>query len=151
MASERTTQYNDKAISNQRTTIPVIEEKIRIDREVVDTGTVYVRKEVGEKQVNIETTLAQDDIHIERTIIDKPIESAPPAVRYEGDTMIVSVVQEELVIQKRLILVEEIRITKNKVLNERTHPVNIRKEEVFIDTAKTDATNRRRENDVERE
>jgi uncharacterized protein (TIGR02271 family) len=127
------------------TTIPVVEEKIRIDKEVVETGAVYVRKEVQEKQVNIEATLVQDDIHVERVPINQPVQNVPAAVRYEGDTMIVSVVQEELVIQKRLILVEEIRITKQKIENEKTHPVNIRKERVFIDSARPDGQRSREE------
>jgi uncharacterized protein (TIGR02271 family) len=139
---------NGMAIQSDTTTIPIIEEKIRIDKEIVETGSVYVRKEVQEKQVNIEATLVQDNIHVERVPINQPVQNVPPAVRYEGDTMIVSVLQEELVIQKRLILVEEIRITKQKVENEKTHPVNIRKEEIFINSTRPDGEGSRERSDL---
>ena len=38
----------------------------------------------------------------------------PVAVRYEGDTMIVPILEEVLVVQKRLVLKEEIRITRRR-------------------------------------
>src|SRR5687768_9429276 len=94
------------------TTIPVVEEQIVIDKKTIETGSVFVRKEVQEREVTIDTTLVHDNVSVERVPVNQQIDTIPPAVRYEGDTMIVSVVQEELVIQKRLILVEEIRITK---------------------------------------
>lgn len=124
----------DQEIRNTNTiTIPVVEENVRVDKQIIETGTSYtVSKHVEEKQVQIDTELISDEIHVKHIPVNKPVSAAPPGVRYEGDTMIVSVVQEELVLQKRLVLVEEIHITKRKNTKHVQEPVTLRKENVSV-------------------
>jgi uncharacterized protein (TIGR02271 family) len=114
-------------------TIPVVEENLRIDKQVIDTGSVNLAKEVEEKNVVVEGMVTHDHITIERVKVNKPVQTAPPPVRYEGDRMIVSVVKEEIVVEKRLVLVEELHITKEKVKDKTEQPVTLRKEKVFIE------------------
>lgn len=112
--------------------IPVIQEFVHVEKQTVDTGRVVAAKTVKEEVADISVTLMRDDVSIERIPIGEYIESEAPASRYEGDTLIIPVVKEELVIQKRLVLVEEIRITKHVVTTEFTEQVPLRKEEVEI-------------------
>lgn len=115
-----------------QTTVPVIEERLNVGAEVVETGSVRLKKEIDEREVIVDASLAHDHITIERVKINKPVSTTPPAVRYEGDTMIVSVVKEELVVQKQLVLVEELHITKDSVQEHSETPVKLKKEKITI-------------------
>lgn len=89
-------------------------------------------KTVKEEIADVSLPLMRDDVSIERIPIGKYIESEAPESRYEGDTLIIPVVREEVVIQKRLVLVEEVRIRKRIVETEFTEQVSLRREEVDV-------------------
>jgi hypothetical protein len=57
--------------------------------------------------------LFREGYSIERVQIDR-IVAEPPVQRQEGDTLILPVVEEVLVVEKRLMLREEIRITRRR-------------------------------------
>ncbi len=115
------------------TVIPVIEEQLQVGKKVVETGSVRVRKIVHEEEVKVETPVVVEKLDIERIPINQYVESAPPAVRYEGDVMIVPILEEVVVVEKRLRLVEELRITKRQEHTQVSQPVILRKEEVIVD------------------
>lgn len=111
--------------------IPVIEEQLRIDKKVVQTGTVSISKEIREEDVEIETPVIRELVDIEHVPINQYIEK-PPEIRHEGDTMVIPVLREEVVVTKRWLLVEEIRVTKSKAQAPDSQVVKVRKEEVIF-------------------
>ncbi len=117
----------------ESTVIPVIEEQLQVGKKVVETGSVRVSKTVHEEEVNVETPVVVEKLDIERIPINQYVESAPPAVRYEGDVMIVPILEEVVVVQKRLRLVEELRITKRQEHTQVSQPVVLRREEVNVE------------------
>ena len=64
-----------------------------------------------------EATLRRDNVSVERVPVNRAVDAAPEA-RWEGDTLIVPVVEEEIVVSRRLVLREEIRIMRRQ--DERT-------------------------------
>jgi stress response protein YsnF len=60
------------------------------------------------------------------------IETMPAATRYEGDIMIIPILKEVAVIEKRIMLVEEIHISKLQSEKTETQEVTVRKEEVHV-------------------
>jgi uncharacterized protein (TIGR02271 family) len=58
---------------------------------------------------------------------------APVAARQEGDTLIIPVYEEILVVEKRLVLKEEIRITKRHIDATEQARVLLREEHVDIE------------------
>lgn len=61
----------------------------------------------------LETELLKDKgVHVEHKPINKYVDSNLAPVRYEGDTMIVSVLKEVVVVEKKTLLVEELHIKK---------------------------------------
>ena len=56
----------------------------------------------------------------------------PAASRYEGDVMIIPVLKEVAVIEKRIMLVEEIHVSKKQTEKTETREVTLRKEEIKI-------------------
>ncbi len=134
MSSDAKQPINDsfEKSTTELKVMPVIQEFVHVGKQVVETGRVSATKSVKEEVADISVTLNRDDIRIERIPIGEYIESDAPESRYEGDTLIIPVVKEELVIQKRLVLIEEIRITKNLATTEFSEQVTLRKEEVEI-------------------
>lgn len=118
-------------------TIPVIEENIHIGKKVVETGRVRIIKTVHEEEALVEAALLQEEVQVERVPVNQYIET-PPQVRYEGDVMIIPVIQEVVVIEKRLMLVEEIRVNKHQTEKKVSETVTLRKEEIHIERTKSD-------------
>jgi len=119
--------------------IPVIEELLQIDKKVIETGRVQIEKKVTDKDVTLELPLIQEKISIEKREINQFVETAPPPVRYEGDTMILSVVREEAVIVKKLFFVEELHITRQKTETQMVTKETLRKEELIINRSDSES------------
>jgi len=114
-------------------TIPVIEEKVQIDKKTVETGTIRITKVISEQEVPVNIPLVQEEHDIERVPVNEYVDSPPPPIRYDGDTMIIPIVQEVMVVEKRLMVVEELRISKKQVHTNNVEHVNLRKEEINIE------------------
>ena len=122
---ERTAASTEKEV-----VIPVIEETVSIGKAVKENATLKVTKEVTEKDETVDVSLLSDDYIVEHVAVNR-YEDEAPKVRQEGNTLIVPVVKEVLV--KRLLVVEEIRITKRSVERSEQHNVRLRKETVKVE------------------
>lgn len=111
--------------------IALVEERLKIDVRQVETGTVQVYKKVVSEEVTQEVPVVSEEIQVEHKPINQYVESAP-AVRVDGDTTIISVVKEVLVVEKRLMLVEELHITKTQIASTTTVTETLRKETIEI-------------------
>ncbi len=111
--------------------IPIVEEHATISKTTVETGRVVISKKVEEHQEAVHVVASHDETDVERITLNREVEAAP-AVRYEGDTMIIPVVKEVAVVVKKLMLIEEIRVTRRKVQTQETVPVMLRKERLDI-------------------
>jgi uncharacterized protein (TIGR02271 family) len=101
------------------------EEELEIGRRVVEAGEVRVRKHVETQQVREVVPVMREDVTVER----RPLpEGAGLEPRQEGDTWFIPIVQEELVIQKRLVAREELVIRKRQVMGEQVVEETIRRE-----------------------
>jgi len=74
--------------------ISVMEEYTVIKKEVVETGKVHIHKRVTENIATVNLPIINETYHIEHVpVAPKTLDIAPPAVRYEGDKMIISVLK----------------------------------------------------------
>ena len=120
--------------------IPIVEERLNIGVRRVETGTVQLSKRVVSEEVSQEVPVTYEEVQVEHVAINQYVEVAPEAVRYEGNTTIISVVKEVLVVEKRLMLVEELHISKTQVTSTSTVKEFLRKEEIEISRAETSNT-----------
>jgi uncharacterized protein (TIGR02271 family) len=111
--------------------IGLAEEQLEISKREVERGRVVVRTRVEERDEIAEIALQQQDVTIERVPRGVPIETAP-AEREEDGVLIIPVVEEQLVVTTRLILKEEIRITRHRRAELVREPVRLRSEQVEI-------------------
>ena len=127
---------NDRSSADARgevaaTIIPVIEEQIVVDKYVVERGKVRVSKRVSEHEEIVDEPLFHEEVRVERVPVNRVVETAP-GVRNEGDTLVIPVVEERIFVEKRLILVEELRVNKKLVETHQPQKITLRKEEVEI-------------------
>jgi uncharacterized protein (TIGR02271 family) len=104
-------------------TIPVIVETPVVGKRTVETGRVRVHKRVVTEPVTLEAETAREEVLLERIEVNRAVDGPLP-VRTEGDVTIVSIVEEIVVVEKRFVLREEIRLTKRRT----TKPVPVRSE-----------------------
>jgi uncharacterized protein (TIGR02271 family) len=119
--------------------IPILEEELHVGKRVIEKSKVRVHKSVHEREVVVDEPLIEDLVEVERVPINRLI-SKPIGSRVEGEITIVPVLKEVLVVQKQLMLVEEIRLSRRQVEVRRPQPVILRTEEVRIERVAPDET-----------
>jgi uncharacterized protein (TIGR02271 family) len=113
-------------------TIPLIEEELAVEKMVVPDGRVEVRTRTEVEKENLDVDLVQQDVEIERIPLNQVVDAAPP-VRTEGETTIIPVLEERLVVTKQLILVEEIRMTRKSSVHTQSVSAELRKQRVSVE------------------
>lgn len=115
-------------------TIPVIEEQLSIEVVPVAQGGYRITKRVRELQEVVDELLHDVQVVVERRPMGTLLEvlEAPPQ-RQEGETWVFPVVKEVVVTQKRLMLVEEIRVTRVHGTHRAPQTMSVRVEEVSIE------------------
>jgi stress response protein YsnF len=115
--------------------VPVIAEELAIGTRTVDTGRgVRVHKTVVEQPVTIDERLARDEVEIRHVPVDRIV--APdeaPANRYEGDTLVVPVLEEVLVVERRVRIKEELHITRIRREEHHQEQVVLKAEQVSVE------------------
>ena len=113
--------------------IPLYGEDVSEARRTIERDVrVHVRT-VGHDHL-IDEALAHERVDIERVAIGRAIDAAPP-VREEGDTTVISIVEEVLVIQRRLVLKEEIRLRRVRTTERHRETVTLREQQAVIERA----------------
>ena len=120
--------------------VPVVEETAVVRKERVAAETVRLHKRVHEEEEVLDVPVQTEAIEVERVPVGRWID-APAEVRREGDTTVYPVVEEVLVVEKRLRLVEEVRVTRRQETRRVQERVGLRREEVVVerDAAPRDA------------
>ncbi len=127
---QQTRQFNPVA-DNVEAVLPVIVEEVNVQKQWVEKGRVQVRKVIREEEEIVSESLLKEEVEIEHVPVNRMIDQ-PVKSRYEGDTLIIPLIEEVLVVEKRYLLKEEVRVTKRQVETPMTQSVTVRKEEVVV-------------------
>jgi len=119
-------------VREDATVVPVVEEELRVGKRVVETGRVRVTKSVGEREELVDEPLVREEYEVERVPVGVYVDE-PVGPRHEGDTLIVPVLEEVLVVEKRLLVREELRITRRQTEGRETRRVTLLSEEVSVE------------------
>ena len=111
--------------------LPLHAEDLAVERRTVAGDHVVVRTVTTARDVLIDELLAAEHVEIERVAVRRLIDEAPP-VREEGDTVVVPVIEEVLVTERRLFLKEEIHIRRVRTTERHRETVTLREEEAVI-------------------
>jgi stress response protein YsnF len=115
-----------------REIIPVVEEQAVVLKHKKLTEGVRVRTVVHEDDEVVNELLTTEEVEVERTTLDRWVDAAVP-IRQEGETTIITLVEEVVVVEKRLRATEELRITKQKSIRREPQRVTLRREDVVVE------------------
>lgn len=120
-----------------RQVVALVEEQLVVETHARPTATVRVRTHTHERQETIDEILSSETVQVTRVPVDRYVES-PASVRVEGDTTVVPVHEEVLFVEKRLLLKEELHLTKRKVDRHETQHVTLRHQTADIERNETE-------------
>jgi uncharacterized protein (TIGR02271 family) len=134
LTQNQSSKYGSTQFGNSKQiVIPLLAEQLKIARQKVMTGGVRVHKTVSEKNETVDEPTFREELEIQRVAVNRFI-TEPPEVRYEGDVMIVPLLEEVLVIEKKLVLREEIRIITRRDTLRNPQQYVVRREEATLET-----------------
>jgi uncharacterized protein (TIGR02271 family) len=131
-AGDETLSTSNRTREEERIVMPVIAETLDVQKRKVQTGGVRVRKVVHEREEVVDEPLMREEVQVKRVPVNRVVD-APVPVRHVGNTMIISLLEEVLVVEKRLMLKEELHITKGEIETYKPQRVTLRSEEAVVE------------------
>ena len=116
-------------------TLPLIEETARIDKRAVETGRVRVSTRTETTDQVLRETLRSDMVGVTRVAVNRTLAEGetPPVVREENGVTIIPVLEEILVVEKRLVLREEVHVRQTTAGEDVEMPVTLRRQQAVIE------------------
>jgi stress response protein YsnF len=116
--------------------LPLVEETLRVGKRQVETGRVRVSVSTDVQEQVVRETLRSERAELERVPIGRELAvgEPAPALRREPDgTVVVPVLEEVLVVERRLVLKEEIRMRLVAVDEAVEQPVTVRRQRATVE------------------
>lgn len=117
--------------------VPLVEERLVVETHTRPAATVRVSTQTHEREETIDEVLSSETVNVTRVPIDRYVETAA-SVRVEGDVTIVPVHEEVLFVEKRLLLKEELHLTKRTADRHETQRVTLRHQTADIERLETE-------------
>jgi len=124
----------DGDASTSRVALPVMEETVEIGRRTEITGRVRIDVRTQVVDELVETMLEATEMRVERHEINRMLEPGSPVPQQtqDGDTTIIPVIEEVLVVEKRLMLRAELHVTAVTTSEAVTTTVSLRRQTAEI-------------------
>ncbi len=111
-------------------TLPLHEERLLVSKRLRKT-LVRATRTTTERTVAVDEDLAVEQVVVTRVPIGRVVEAIPP-IREENGMTIVPVVEEKLVVVRRLVLTEEVRFERVRATERHAETVVLRRQEVTV-------------------
>ncbi|HEY5798616.1 MAG TPA: YsnF/AvaK domain-containing protein, partial [Burkholderiaceae bacterium] len=115
------------------TTIPVVQEELRVGKREVQRGGVRVVQRVVETPVQESIGLREEHVKVERHAVDRPVDPAQASTLFKEGSMELRETAEEAVVQKSARVVEEVTLGKEVTQRQQQVSDTVRRTEVDID------------------
>lgn len=112
--------------------IPLAREELEVGKRLYQSGKVVVKKTLQERPETVEVPLEKVSLEVKRVPINELVGEAP-ATRQEGDTLIIPVVEEVVVVEKRLCLVEELHLTTRRQQTLHSQHIMLQHEQLSVE------------------
>ncbi|HEV2529216.1 MAG TPA: DUF2382 domain-containing protein [Thermomicrobiales bacterium] len=120
--------------------VPVVEEELAARTRGVERGQVHVETRVSEAEQTLEVPVTEERVRVDRVRVNRDATAEDLSV--DGATIDVPVYGEEVDVDKRARVVEEVQISKEAVQETRAVSDTVRREDVDV-IEDTDTTGRR--------
>jgi stress response protein YsnF len=111
--------------------IPIVEEEARLFKRSVETERVSVRTSTEEQDVIVRDTVEREHVEVTRVPVNREV-ATPPEIRTEGEVTIVPIVEERLVVEKRLFVIEELHLRRTRSSDAVALPATLRRTRVDV-------------------
>jgi stress response protein YsnF len=101
---------------------------------MVPTGRVRITSQVEDHLEVLRDELIAQTVAVEPVAIDREVD-ARPGIRSEGDVLIIPVVEQRLVVEKRWVLTEELHVRRRERSEAVEIPVELRSTRVSVERA----------------
>lgn len=118
--------------------ITLAAEELKVSKRQITRGRVVVRKQVLSHEAVVDDPLLLERLEVNRVPVNALVEAAEPP-RTEGDTTIIPFYEEVLVVEKRLMLSEELHVTRHRSEHRDPQRVTLRREEAVVERLDADA------------
>lgn len=118
--------------------VPLLAEDLEVEKRTVEIGKVRVAKVVHEREEVVDEPVVREEVEVQRIPINRIVDGAVQ-IRHEGNTLIVPLVEEVLWVEKRLVLKEELHITKKRVEARERRRVTLRTEDAVVERVASQA------------
>lgn len=112
--------------------LPLVEESLVTQRRTLETGTVRVRTVMQQREEVARAEIYRQAVSVEHVPINREIDEVP-APWEDGDVLVIPVVEEILVVEKRLILREEVRVRRRREVDHVEQPISLRAMEALVE------------------
>jgi uncharacterized protein (TIGR02271 family) len=134
-------QGTASAGSSQEVRVPITEEQLEVEKRGRKAGEVRVSKRVSTEQKQVTVPVTREEVHVERVPAGRPAREGEGQFAQQNVT--VPVMEEEVVVNKRPVVREEVRISKESRQEQRPVSAQVRREEAEIEQDRDgDSTNR---------
>ena len=137
LAEPESGDYPGSGATEDEVKVQRAEEEIRVETREREAGAMRVRKRVRTDRERIEVPKKRVEVTVERVSVDEDtvpaVEGATTAPEIGEEEIVVPVIEEEIVVEKRPVVKEEIRIRKQVVEDTEVVEEDVRREEIEID------------------
>lgn len=118
-----------RAEGDQR--IELREEELQVRKQAMQTGEVGISKEVVSEQRTLEVPVTREEVVVERHAVDRRPSDRP--VDDRGEVIEVPLRQEEVTLEKRPVVYEEVEVGKRSVQETQQVSGTVRREELAVE------------------
>ena len=147
-ATETTTAANTGRLDDaDQIRVPVVEEELTARTRGVERGQVHVETRVTETEQTLEVPVTEERVRVERVRVNR--DATAEDMSTDGATIDVPVYGEEVEMDKRARVVEEVEISKEAVGETREVSGTVRREDVEVVDDTTRGTGQTRADDID--
>lgn len=125
--------------SSEQQVVPVLEERLEIGVAREEVGAVRVRIEVDEQVQRVDAEQVEERMAIQTVPVGRVVDAREPP-RREGEALVVPVYEEALVVERRLVLKEEIRLTPVRHAVPSPQQATLRRERAVVERQQPDGS-----------
>lgn len=133
--AEQAVEMVTEVAVGEELTVQIVEERAQVSIGEVETGRIRVRTRTESVEQIVSQDLQSNMVGVHRVPINRMLEAdePPPRIREEGSVTIIPVFEEILIVEKRLVLLEEVHV-RNTARGETVEiPVMLRKQHALVE------------------
>jgi uncharacterized protein (TIGR02271 family) len=134
---EDVVQREDEVQDENGDVLPLVSEFATVEKRKRRTGVVRVTRKTQSLETVIDELLRDETVEVVRKAIDAEVEEMP-TITLQGDTIVVPVIEETVVVTKRIVLKEELHIRRTETKRPFRQTVTLRKQIATVERIQTD-------------